>query len=149
MGKARAFIDKVNTVSQKSIGQLMATIAGGLTSVTVNAMSSVFQGYISGLVKSSSCNTLLNYAITSVGYRNDWTQDFNTVRNSLTASWGVDHIPISCIRGDKRYIKIAAVEGAVGICGIQQNSVWQTMKPDANSNKSHEWTWSSNILNLN
>jgi hypothetical protein len=71
MGKARAFIDKVNTVSQKSIGQLMATIAGGLTSVTVNAMSSVFQGYISGLVKSSSCNTLLNYAITSVGYRND------------------------------------------------------------------------------
>jgi len=86
--------------------------------VTVDAESTVFSGYTSGVLNSSACGTQLDHAITAVGYGNDGTQDFYIVRNSWTASWG-----------DAGYIKIAAVEGGVGICGIQQTSVWPTMKP--------------------
>jgi hypothetical protein len=123
-GVARAFVDSVNHVTPKSAAQLKAAIAKGPTSVTVDATAGVFQGYTSGVVNSASCGTQLDHAITAVGYGNDGTQDFYIVRNSWTASWG-----------DKGYIKIAAVEGTVGICGIQQTSVWPTMKPDAHPHK--------------
>jgi len=123
-GRVMAFVASVNHVTPKSAAQLKAAIAGGPTSVTVDAMASVFQGYTSGVVNSADCGTSLDHAITAVGYGNDGTQDFYIVRNSWTANWG-----------DKGYIKIAAVEGTVGICGIQQTSVWPTMKPDAHPHK--------------
>jgi len=117
-GNPHVFVDSVNHVAPKSAAQLKAAIAGGPTSVTVCATAGVFQGYTPGVVNSASCGTQLDHAITAVGYGNDGTQDFYIVRNSWTANWG-----------DKGYIKIAAVEGTVGICGIQQTSVWPTMKP--------------------
>jgi len=118
--KYNASAGKVNvktiaSVAPKSVPALKAAIASGPTSVTVEADTSVFQGYKSGILNSTACGTNLDHAITAVGYGTSSTgQDYYIVRNSWGASWG-----------DQGYIMIAAVPG-VGICGIQQTSVWPT-----------------------
>jgi len=92
----------------------MAAIAKGVVSVTVEADRSVFQRYTSGILNSTQCGTSLDHAIAAVGYGNQNGQDYYIVRNSWGSGWG-----------DRGYINIAAVPG-VGICGIQQTSVWPT-----------------------
>jgi cathepsin L len=113
-GKGKVNVKAINNVSARSVPQLKAAIAKGPTSVTVEADRSVFQMYTGGVLNSSACGTQLDHAITAVGYGNDGTQDYYIVRNSWGAGWG-----------DQGYIKIAAVSG-VGICGIQQVSLWAT-----------------------
>ena len=106
-------VTKIASVGAKSVAQLKAAIAQGPTSVTVEADRSVFQLYKSGVLNSTACGTQLDHAITAVGYGTDPTAgEYYIVRNSWGASWG-----------DQGYIMIAAVDG-VGICGIQQISVW-------------------------
>jgi C1A family cysteine protease len=102
----------VNTVQARSVDALKAAIAKGPTSVTVEADRAAFQQYTSGILNTTACGTQLDHAITAVGYGTSNGQDYYIVRNSWGASWG-----------DKGYINIAAVPG-VGICGIQQTSVW-------------------------
>jgi len=104
LGKVK--VERVNTVPSNSVEQLKAAIASGPVSVTVQADTSVFQMYSSGILDSEECGTNLDHAITAVGFGTEGGQDFYIVRNSWGASWG-----------DHGYIKIAAVEGA-GICGI-------------------------------
>lgn len=116
-GTPLVYVSSVNTVQEYSASQLMAAIASGPVSVTVEADTSVFQGYTGGILNSSACGTSLDHAITAVGYGNQGGQNYYIVRNSWGASWG-----------DKGYIMIAAVEGTAGICGIQQTSVWPYMK---------------------
>ena len=109
-------VKTVATVTARSAAQLKAAIATGPTSVTVEADRSVFQQYTSGVLNSSACGTSLDHAITAVGYGTDASAgDYYIVRNSWSTSWG-----------NQGYINIAAVEGTVGICGIQQTSVWPT-----------------------
>jgi len=72
--------------------------------------------YTGGVLNSSACGTQLDHAVTAVGYGTEGGQEYYLVRNSWGASWG-----------DAGYIKIAAVDG-VGICGIQQISLWPTTK---------------------
>ena len=98
-------------VARGKVGQLKAAIAKGPVSVTVDASSSVFSNYKSGILNSAACGTSLDHAITAVGYGTAGGQDFYIIRNSWSARWG-----------DHGYIKIAAVEGD-GICGIQKVSV--------------------------
>jgi len=98
------------------VSQLKASIAKGPTSVTIEADRSVFQMYTGGVLNSSACGTQLDHAVTAVGYGTEGGQEYYLVRNSWGASWG-----------DAGYIKIAAVDG-VGICGIQQISLWPTTK---------------------
>jgi cathepsin L len=107
-------VKSINNVQSRSIPQLKAAIAMGPTSVTVEADRSVFQQYTGGILNSSACGTNLDHAITAIGYGTSGTQDYYIVRNSWGASWG-----------DHGYINIAAVSG-VGICGIQQTSLWAT-----------------------
>jgi len=123
-GKAAAVhVDAVNTVAKHDAAALRAAIAQGPTSVTVEADQSVFQRYTSGILNSSACGTQLDHAIAGVGYGSEGGVNYFIVRNSWSASWG-----------DKGYIKIASQEKghwwqpALGICGIQQISVWPTMK---------------------
>ena len=98
------------TVPANSAAQLKAAIAQQPISVTVEADTAVFQQYVSGIVDSAACGTQLDHAITAVGYGTDSASglDYYIVRNSWGAAWG-----------DQGYIKIAAVENTVGICGIQ------------------------------
>ena len=97
------------------VAALKAAIAQGPTSVTVEADTTVFQQYTSGILNSSACGTQLDHAITAVGYGTSSSgQEYYIVRNSWGAAWG-----------DQGYIMIAAVEGK-GICGINQVAVWPT-----------------------
>jgi len=108
-------VSTIANVAPSSVAQLKAAIATGPTSVTVEADTSVFQMYTSGVLNSPDCGTSLDHAITAIGYGTDPTAgDYYIVRNSWGASWG-----------NAGYINIAAVDG-VGICGIQQISLWPT-----------------------
>ena len=66
--------------------------------------------YTSGILDSLACGENLDHAITAVGFGTDEASglDYYIVRNSWVAAWG-----------DQGYIKIAAIENNVGICGIQ------------------------------
>jgi hypothetical protein len=59
----------------------------------------------------------MNHAIAAVGWGHDAESglDYYIVRNSWGPMWG-----------DLGYIKIAAIEGTKGICGIQQVSTYPT-----------------------
>jgi C1A family cysteine protease len=104
------------TVTAGSSAALKAAIAKQPVSVTVNASSSAFQGYKTGIVNTSACGTSLNHAITAVGYGNTNGQDYYIVRNSWGSGWG-----------DQGYIRIAATASGQGICGIQQVSVYPSV----------------------
>jgi C1A family cysteine protease len=110
-------VSAVNTVQRYSASQLIAAIAQGPVSVTVEADKMAFQGYTGGILNSAACGTNLDHAITAVGYGEKNGQQYYIVRNSWGPTWG-----------DQGYIMIAAVEGTAGICGIQQTSVWPNMK---------------------
>jgi len=116
-GTPVAFVSKVNTVKRWSSSSLLAAIAQGPVSVTVEADTKVFQAYTGGIMNSSACGTSLDHAITAVGYGKRDGQSYYIVRNSWGPNWG-----------DQGYIMIAAVEGTAGICGIQQTSVWPNMR---------------------
>jgi len=106
-------VSQIHTVTPSSAAQLLAAIDIGPVSVTVEADTSTFQYYTSGVVNSSACGTTLDHAITAVGYGTESGQQYYLVRNSWGASWG-----------DAGYIKIATQASGPGICGIQQTSVW-------------------------
>merc|ERR1712127_18681 len=118
-GTPVAFVSNVNTVKRWSADSLIAAIAQGPVSVTVEADTKVFQGYTGGIMNSSECGTSLDHAITAVGYGVQDGQQYYIVRNSWGPTWG-----------DAGYINIASQTGwfARGICGIQQTSVWPNMK---------------------
>jgi len=118
-GTPVAFVSKVNTVKRWSADSLIAAIAQGPVSVTVEADTKVFQGYTGGIMNSKECGTSLDHAITAVGYGVKDGQQYYIVRNSWGPTWG-----------DAGYINIATQTGwfARGICGIQQTSVWPNMK---------------------
>jgi hypothetical protein len=96
---------------------LKTAIADGPVSVGVDADSSVFQFYTSGILNSAQCGTDIDHAIVAVGYGIDSVKgEYYIVRNSWGMSWG-----------DKGYLKIAIVDG-LGICGIQKEPVYPIYK---------------------
>jgi len=112
------YVSGINQVQPKSADQLIAAIAQGPTSVTVEADRSAFQRYTSGVLNSSACGTQLDHAITGIGYGTEAGQQYYIVRNSWGPRWG-----------EAGYIRIATVAGSSsGICGIQQTSVWPNIK---------------------
>jgi len=119
----QVYVASVNKVPQHSASALRQAIAQGPTSVTVEADTRVFQGYTGGVLNSKACGTRLDHAIAGVGYGVEGSTNYFIVRNSWSAKWG-----------EQGYIRIAAqeegswFEAALGICGIQQVSVWPTMK---------------------
>lgn len=106
-------VSTVNTVKAYSESQLLAAIAQGPVSVTVDADSSQFRNYSSGVITSTECGTKLDHAITAVGYGTENGNNYYLVRNSWGTGWG-----------DKGYLKIGRNGDGYGICGIQEISVW-------------------------
>jgi hypothetical protein len=86
---------------------MMAAVDLKPNAVSVNASSSVFQTYKSGVV-TTGCKTATNHAIVIVGYSTVTSPNYYIVRNSWGSGWG-----------DNGYIKIGMATGA-GICGINQ-----------------------------
>lgn len=108
-------VKTVNSVPAKSEQQLLAAIAQGPVSVTVDADSTAFRNYSTGVITAADdCGTKLDHAIAAVGYGTEDGNDYYLVRNSWGSAWG-----------DKGYIKIGrSGEDDWGICGIQEISVW-------------------------
>jgi len=108
----------INTVTPLSADQLIAAIAQGPTSVTVEADRWAFQLYNGGVLNAQDCGTNLDHAITGIGYGTEGGQQYYIVRNSWGDRWG-----------EEGYIRIATESGSSkGICGIQQQSVWPNIK---------------------
>jgi len=66
--RAAVTVTGVNYVTPKSQKAIMEALAMGTTSVTLNASSSVFQRYSSGVINSKKCGTRLNHTLNAVGY---------------------------------------------------------------------------------
>jgi KDEL-tailed cysteine endopeptidase len=103
----------IHNVRAGSSAALMAAIEKGPVSVTVEADTYAFQGYKSGIMNDPGCGTQLDHAITAVGYGTLNGVAYYIVRNSWGSSWG-----------DRGHINIAATTSGLGICGIQQVSVY-------------------------
>lgn len=108
-------VKETHHVPYGSEAQLKAAIAQGVVSVTVDADSTQFRNYKSGVVTSEECGTVLDHAIAAVGYgTTEDGIDYYLVRNSWGTGWG-----------DQGYIKIGrSGEDSNGICGIQAVSDW-------------------------
>merc|ERR1719199_1234153 len=98
-------------VQPRSVPALKAALQAGPVALTLEADQSVFQLYSGGILDSADCGTNLDHAVGGVGYGTDGGQDYWIVRNSWGADWG-----------DGGYLKIAAVEGSNGICGVQMQN---------------------------
>jgi C1A family cysteine protease len=101
--KGQVSVTAINYVQSKSASALKSSIAQGPTCVGINASSSYFQNYRSGILNTSNCSPQQDHAITAVGYGSN----FFIVRNSWGGSWG-----------ESGYIRISSEVGGSGVCGI-------------------------------
>ena len=78
--------------------------------VAVDAESSAWNNYSSGVLDTSRCGTSLDHAVLVTGWGHDSKSglDYWMVKNSWGTRWG-----------DKGYIKLAAQADGHGICGVQ------------------------------
>jgi len=93
--------------------QLRAALNQQTVSVAIEADTSVFQFYTSGVITSSSCGQQLDHGVTAVGYGTEGGDDYFLVRNSWGASWGASG-----------YVKIGASND--NICGILSQPSYPT-----------------------
>ena len=70
-GATRVKVDQANFVEPNSVGQLMAAIAQGPTSVSLSADSADFQHYTGGVVNGDGCGTHVDHGVLAVGYGTD------------------------------------------------------------------------------
>jgi C1A family cysteine protease len=100
-------ISSFQDVPANSLSAMMSAIAIGPVSVAVEADQACFQFYTSGTIgPNDGCGTQLDHGVLAVGYGTDGTGDFWIVKNSWSASWGMNG-----------YLQIARADGA-GVCGI-------------------------------
>jgi C1A family cysteine protease len=96
-------------VPANSAAQLKAAIVKGPVSVAIQADSTVFRNYKSGVITGTACGTNLNHGVLAVGYETTGTPYYK-VKNSWGKTWG-----------DQGYVKIGITDGA-GVCGIHKMS---------------------------
>jgi len=67
---------------------LMQALSKQPVSVAVEADTSVFQFYKSGVLDNAGCGKNLDHGITAVGWGTDGGKDYWNVKNSWGTSWG-------------------------------------------------------------
>jgi C1A family cysteine protease len=103
-------------VTPESVSALQAALTQQPISVSIDAETSYFQSYTSGVLTNAvSCGTTIDHAVLAVGFGTTGTTDYFIVKNSWGSSWG-----------ESGYINIAAVEG-FGVCGIQSGPLYPTV----------------------
>jgi len=88
---------------------LAEAVAQGPVSIAIQADSSIFQSYKSGIITSPTCGTTLDHGVVIVGYGTENTTPYWKVRNSWSSSWG-----------EAGYVRILKSSGTndIGICGV-------------------------------
>jgi len=103
-------VDGYVDVTPNSETELKKAVAQQPVSVAIEADTTVFQFYSSGVIDSTSCGTNLDHGVLVVGYGTLNGKDYWKVKNSWGESWG-----------DKGYVLIGRnikSEPVQGICGI-------------------------------
>ena len=85
-------------------------IAAGPVSVAIEADTTVFQSYTSGIITSAACGTTLDHGVLAVGFGTENGVEYIIVKNSWGASWG-----------ENGFVRLGVADGA-GICGINQSA---------------------------
>jgi C1A family cysteine protease len=89
---------------------LKQAVAHGPVSVAIEADTTVFQFYQSGIITSAKCGTNLDHGVLVVAYGTENGQAYWTIKNSWGPSWG-----------ENGYVRVAANFGSTndaGICGV-------------------------------
>ena len=105
----------INPVKARSVPALLDAITIQPTCVSVNAADKQFMFYSGGILKTTTCGTNLDHAITAVGYGNDNGNGYFIVRNSWGTSWG-----------EQGYIRMSSDVSGAGVCGVLLDSVRPT-----------------------
>jgi len=106
--KSQTKIDSFVDVQPNNETALLHAVSLQPVSVAIEADTSVFQYYSSGIMDSESCGTQLDHGVLVVGYGTKDGKDYWKVKNSWGSSWG-----------DDGYILIGRNSNAKeGICGI-------------------------------
>ncbi len=89
--------------------ELQEAVFQSPVSVAIEADTSIFQFYKSGILNNDNCGTDLDHGVLIVGYGTEDNQDYWIVKNSWGTSWGEDG-----------YIRIAksSDSNSNGVCGI-------------------------------
>jgi len=110
-----AVITGFTDVKVNSAAALKAAIAQQPIAVAIEADTSVFQSYKSGVITGTACGTNLDHGVVAVGYDDSASPAYYNVRNSWGASWGA-----------AGHVKIGITDGA-GVCGIQMAASFPTI----------------------
>ena len=86
--------------------------------IAIEADSSVFQFYSSGVLTSEKCGTDLNHGVLIVGYGTEEGVPYWLVKNSWSSDWG-----------DNGYVKILRSDSRkdAGICGVAMEASFPKM----------------------
>jgi KDEL-tailed cysteine endopeptidase len=96
----------------------VAALQTSPTTIALAANAGVFQLYSKGVITGTSCGTVMDHAVTLVGYGTDNTytppQDYWIVKNSWGPSWG-----------EAGYVRIARNMTGTdsGVCGLLQHTI--------------------------
>lgn len=116
--KSQTKIDSFVDVPANNETALLQAVSLQPVSVAIEADTSVFQFYSSGVMDSKSCGTQLDHGVLVVGYGTKDGKDYWKVKNSWGASWG-----------DNGYILIGRNSNAKeGICGIALEPIYPIIK---------------------
>lgn len=88
--------------------EILEFVARFPVTVGLDASSTYFRFYSSGIITTEKCGVSLNHAVLIVGYGTENGIDYWLIKNQYGVKWG-----------DRGYAKIMRSEGR-GICGINQ-----------------------------
>jgi len=106
-GPSVAKINGYADVPANDENALMSALVNQPISVAVEADTSVFQFYKSGVLDNKGCGTNLDHGITLTGWGTDAGKDYWNVKNSWGSSWG-----------ESGYIRMVRMKNQCGISAM-------------------------------